>query len=47
MKASDEKEDYLQERKLQILNGFENIVGNYEHMLYLLKCFLNVFTTEV
>ena len=39
MKASDEKDEYLMETKIQILNGFENIVENgafahYEQMLH-------------
>ena len=28
MKASDEKDEYIMVTKLQILNGFENIVEN-------------------
>ena len=48
MKASDEKDEYLGERKMPILNRFENIVGKeafaqYDHFP---QCFQRSCTTE-
>ena len=44
MKASDENDEYLMEKKMSILNGFENIVqyralAHYEQMLRFPQCF--------